>query len=64
MFRLEIKTGNAAFRNSFTGEKDETAEAMEVVRILKKVTKQLENSYRHNTVHDINGNTVGEYYFK
>ena len=52
MFKLEIKTGNAAF-----GE--ESYEAVcEINRILDVVKQKLENGYTEGSVNDICGNKV------
>ena len=37
MFKLEIKTGNAAFCNSDTGSEDEFYEGIEINRVLRKI---------------------------
>lgn len=51
MFTLKIKTDNAAF---------EDAEA-EVARILAEVAHNLRVGIVRDSLHDINGNKVGEY---
>lgn len=52
MFRLEIKTDNAAFEgNSYH---------LEIARILGKVAKNLEDGKVNSLLFDENGNRVGE----
>lgn len=68
MFKLEIKTGNAAFRDE--NETDKHGDyildrsAYEVKRILREVSNKLENGYDEGKVFDINGNCVGEWKYK
>lgn len=52
MFKIEIKTGNAAFEDS---------PEYEVKRILKEVIVKMENGYDSGVCMDINGNKVGEW---
>ncbi|MCR5453175.1 MAG: hypothetical protein K6F00_11165 [Lachnospiraceae bacterium] len=59
MFRMEIKTGNVAFCDPYTGNEDSFCERVEVARILKKVIECLENDYIEGSCIDINGNKVG-----
>lgn len=61
MFKVEIKTGGAAFCDPCTGEEDTYAESFEVVRILKRIINELENDYVKGVCMDINGNKVGEW---
>ena len=61
MFKLEIKTGNAAFCDPMTGEEDNYAEAYEVARILNEVTEKIKNGQREGSCIDINGNKVGSW---
>ena len=42
MFKIELKTENAAFMDPYTGERDEFWEANELIRILDKIREQLE----------------------
>ena len=58
MMRLEIETGNAAFRDP-DGEPNEFYESEELCRILHKVTRQIESGITSGSIHDINGNRVG-----
>jgi hypothetical protein len=61
-FRLTITTSNAAFWT----DDGETFDAGEVARILREVADNLDG-YGHpihaQSVHDINGNRVGQYKF-
>ena len=59
MFKVELKTENAAFMNPSTGERDEFWEANELIRILDKIREQLEEGQSHGTIMDINGNKAG-----
>lgn len=66
MFKLTIKTGNAAFAND-DGEKDDYARDREIARILRKLAKRLEDGsgdVEIETVSDINGNNVGKWEVK
>ncbi len=55
MFKVSIKTGNAAF-----GDEPEH----EICRILRDIAKQMEsNGYLQGSCYVINGNTVGHYDF-
>ena len=59
MFTLEIKTGNAAFRNPFTGEEDSECEAVELMNLLDKVKDELDDGKTSGVVKDTDGNKVG-----
>ena len=61
MFNLKFTTGNAAFRDPYNGKEDEFFERLECVRILKKITKAVEDGETHGSIMDINGNKVGEW---
>ena len=52
MFKVEIKTGNAAFEGN---------PEYEVKRILKEIEKKLESGYTSGSCMDINGNKVGKW---
>jgi hypothetical protein len=56
MFRLEIKTANAAF--------DAEALAMEIARQLRWTARCIEAGDQAGTLRDINGNTVGSFSLK
>ncbi len=60
MFKLRIKTKNAAFFNGVQSEEKHEPQ-QEVVRILKQVIDRLEMGNTEESVFDINGNNVGEY---
>lgn len=53
MFRLRIETKNQAF--------EEDNKQIEIVRILRELILRLECGNTEGTLHDINGNKVGEY---
>lgn len=61
MFKCEIKTGNAAFCDPYTGEENNMDEALELKRILKKICEKLEYGETSGTIMDINGNKVGQW---
>ena len=59
MFKMEIKTGGAAFRDEITGEENSIAEAEELERILIRVAKEIAMDKQSGVIMDINGNKVG-----
>lgn len=59
MFRIEIKTGGAAFCDKRTGEPDALAMENELLRIIKRVEWNLATGVTNANLIDINGNTVG-----
>lgn len=61
MFKLEMKTGNAAFCNPDTGDEDEFWEVVEINRILKEVQTKIEDGYTCGIIMDINGNKIGQW---
>ena len=61
MFKLEIKTGGAAFCNPDTGNEDEFWEGIEINKILEKVKMEIEEGYISGVIMDINGNKVGKW---
>lgn len=63
MFKLEIKTGGAAFCDPCTGEASELNECMEVSRILREIADKIECGSREGKCMDFNGNGVGTYGF-
>jgi hypothetical protein len=52
MFKLEIKTANAAF-DEYPHE--------EVARLLETAAKDLKDNYSHGVLRDFSGNIVGEW---
>lgn len=63
MFNLLIKTGNAAFRDPYTGEESSWEENHEVARILREIADKIDDGKREGKAIDYNGNSVGEYTF-
>lgn len=61
MFKCEIKTGNAAFTDPYTGKEDEYWEGMEINRILDEIKQKIEDGYTSGSCIDINGNKVGSW---
>ena len=60
MFRLEISTGNAAFKDPYTGENDDSMESMEIQKIIMdQVLPALEAGAESGKLRDTNGNSVG-----
>lgn len=59
MFKIELKTENAAFMDPSTGKRDKFWEANELIRILDKIREQLEEGQTCGTIMDINGNKAG-----
>jgi hypothetical protein len=68
MFRLEIKTGGAAFRDESkvdkNGEYELDSFGDEVRRILDEVSRKLRCGYGSGVVMDINGNKVGWWHYE
>ena len=56
MLKIEIKTGNAAFCDPFTGEPNEFDEAIECKRLLEDICRKLEDGATSGNIIDINGN--------
>jgi hypothetical protein len=54
-FKLNIKTGNAAF------SEEEGGPHLELARLLREVADRVENGEDHGSVMDINGNSVGRW---
>ena len=63
MFKLEMKTGNAAFADPYTGEESSWDECHEVARILREIAEDIDNGKRYGSCIDYNGNNVGKYGF-
>ena len=61
MFKCEIKTGNAAFCDPYTGEEDRHFEGFELNRILDEIKMKIIEGYTYGTCLDINGNRVGRW---
>jgi hypothetical protein len=61
MFKIDIKTGNAAFCDPYTGEEDQYSKREEVIRILKEVIEKMENDYIEGSCIDLCGNKVGSW---
>jgi len=52
VFTLEFKTGNAAFKDG---------ESFEVCRILKEVSRKIDDGIIEGSIFDINGNKIGKF---
>lgn len=58
MFKMEMKTGGAAF---WCDDEQTEFDAHEVARILRKIAEQVESGYDENSIHDLCGNNVGKW---
>lgn len=61
MFCLKIETGNAAFKDPFTGEDNREFEAVELMSLLDEVKNKLDDGKTSGNVIDANGNRVGSW---
>ena len=61
MFKIEIKTGNAAFHNEWNPEYDRDCTVREIERILRDVIEKLDCGYTEGKCMEHNGNAVGEW---
>ena len=61
MFRIEISTGGAAFKEPCEGSDDRLQEGMEIKRILEDVAGQIEAGMTSGFCMDIKGNKVGSW---
>lgn len=62
MFKLEISTDGAAFKDPHTGESDDSMESMEIQKIIMdQVLPALEDGAKSGKLRDTNGNSVGSW---
>lgn len=61
MFKIEIKTDGAAFRDPFLGEEDDAMEVAEIRRLIENVSCELESGKSSGAIFDVNGNKVGSW---
>lgn len=61
MFKVEIETGNAAFKDPFTGEDYDLMEATEIRSLLARISSALERGEKAGVIMDYNGNKVGSW---
>lgn len=61
MFQCKIETDGSAFCDPFTMEPDDDMEAVEIRRLLAKVSYELEHGATSGSIIDINGNKVGSW---
>lgn len=61
MFRIEISTDGAAFKEPSEGSDDRFQEGLEIKRILEDVAGQIEAGMTSGYCMDINGNKVGSW---
>ena len=62
MFKMEFKTGNAAFCDPFTGEENETYKLAESAKILGNISREIAvYGKTSGSIMDINGNTIGKW---
>lgn len=59
MFRLNVETDGAAFKDPDIGEADRAYEEIEISRIMRKVAAELREGKTSGSVMDLNGNKVG-----
>lgn len=59
MFRMEIETGGAAFKDPETSGEDKAFEGIEISRIMRKVAAELREGKVSGSIMDLNGNKVG-----
>ena len=67
MFKLTLKTENAAFCDSDFPDQDAAARGCEVARILREVAGKVEDGLPEGAggnIRDANGNKVGEWTWK
>ena len=60
MLKIQFTTSGAAFQDPY-GYDNDTCEVYECIRILERISKQLEDGIRHGSIMDINGNKIGEW---
>lgn len=59
MFRMNVETEGAAFKDPDTGEADRAFEGIEISRIMRKVAAELREGKTSGSIMDLNGNKVG-----
>ena len=62
MFKMEFTTSNAAFRDPFTGEENETYKLAESAKILGNISREMAvYGQTSGTIKDVNGHTIGKW---
>lgn len=61
MFKIEVDTGFASFKNPITGEDDDVLERNYIRSLLAKVSFDLEHGENSGIILDFNGNKVGSW---
>ena len=62
IMNIKFSTSGAAFQDEYADEMtNDIYTRSEVVRILKKITKQIDNGDNYGPIIDINGNKIGEW---
>ena len=61
MFKLTIKTGNAAFHDEDENGDHQAAAMLECARILREAANRLECGSDCESLRDYNGNKVGDF---
>jgi hypothetical protein len=61
MFKIEISTDGAVFKEPYEGTDDRFQEGLEIKRILEDVAGQIEAGMTSGPCMDINGNKVGSW---
>lgn len=60
--KIKFNTSGAAFQDEYADEMtNDIYTRSEVVRILKKITKQIDDGEDYGPIMDINGNKIGEW---
>lgn len=60
--KIEFNTDNAAFKYENASEMaNDLWTREEVIRILKKIIRDIDYDYNHGPIMDINGNKIGEW---
>lgn len=60
--KIKFSTSGAAFQDEYADEMtNDIYTRSEVVRILKKITKQIDDGEDYGSIIDINGNKIGEW---
>ena len=60
MVKIEFETGNAAFQD-YDDSYSTIYRTQEILRILDKISTEIEMGYDSNSILDINGNKIGSY---
>lgn len=60
--KIQFTTGGAAFGSEYeTDEANSIYKGQEIIRILQKIIRQVEDGYEDGAIMDINGNKIGKW---